>query len=147
MALAQDISPEGGFGYRIGMTQQEALEATEWPMHPAIDEGGACEEYMVGDDVGFFVMVEDGKATRVAAHGGGFKTAEGVAIGDPAEKVRAVYGPKVIRETAPYTGEPDYDLYVWTAPDRGYRFAISDDGMVEVIYAGTRSIEYIEGCL
>jgi hypothetical protein len=97
-------------------------------------------------DVSF--MVEDGRVTtvRVGTEPGGssaVRTPEGVGLGSSRTVVKAAYPSAVLEENI-YGGER---AFVWNADrSRGLRFDISE-GRVTAMEAGTRSIEYVEGCL
>ncbi len=141
------FSPAGVREFQVGAKFKSVEAATDWPLLPAIGEGGRCEEYRVGDDLGLFFMVEDGSVTRISVADPGWFTAEGVQVGDSGEAVRAAYGDRAIRQPAPYADPPAYDLLVWAGQEAGYRFEVGEDGKIATIHAGTRAIEYIEGCL
>ncbi len=141
------FSPAGIREFQVGATFKSVEAATDWPLIPAIGEGGRCEEYSVGDDLGLSFMVEDGSVTRISVTDPGWVTAEGVQVGDSGDAVRAAYGERAIRQPAAYADAPAYDLLVWTGQEAGYRFEVGEDDKVATIHAGTRAIEYIEGCL
>ncbi|MDO9337459.1 MAG: hypothetical protein Q7T61_13750 [Caulobacter sp.] len=141
------LSPAGIREFRIGETFESVRSATDWPLSLDTGEADRCEEYRVGDDIGLYFMVEDGRLTRVTVTDPGWFTGEGIEVGDSGDAVRAAYGDKVVRQAAPYADAPAHDLLVWTGQEVGYRFELDADGRVAAIHAGSRAIEYIEGCL
>ncbi|MDB5471951.1 MAG: hypothetical protein JWR84_3511 [Caulobacter sp.] len=140
------LTPDGLGALKIGMTVEEARAAAPGPLvaTESSDDLAICGDYLIeGQPMAF--LTEDGRVARITLYETG-TTAEGVALGDPAEKVHQVYGKAVEREPAPYGEPPAHDLYVWRTPERGYRFAIDDKGRVVTILAGNRTIRYMEGC-
>jgi hypothetical protein len=120
--------------------------------HDRMSDSDACREYALAwsrNAGAVYLMLEDGRVTRVSIFGGAYqlKTAAGIGIGSSEAAARAAY-PSAEREGAPYGGEPAYDLYVWREPHRsGLRFEVDEHGVVTAMHGGGRSIQYMEGCL
>jgi hypothetical protein len=68
--------------------------------------------------------------------------------GRPHTDIRRAYGSGLTIRTADYEDEPAHQLTFWSVPGkRGIRYKTNADGRVEWIDAGSKSIEYMEGCL
>lgn len=142
------LTPKGYGWLRVSVTSTaDAIAGAPTPPEAAHSEDPAlCGEYVIGD-TGMNFLTREMRVGRVTVYKPGVATAEGIQVGDSAAKVRKIYGKKVEREEAPYGEPPAEDLYVWEAPDLGYRFEIDDKGIVATIHAGTDAIRWMEGCL
>jgi hypothetical protein len=89
---------------------------------------------------------EPGKPAPLPVHWPRILTPEGIGLGDTGNAVRRAYT-NVQRETAPYDGEPSYDLYHLNGAGRGLRFDANDAGVITKIHAGNEEwIRLWEGC-
>ena len=145
------VTPEGVGPIRIGMTEAEVREAAG----PARIEGDtgdtfeSCKEIQLkGDLAGTWVMLEEGRVTRVSLGDmSQVRTDKGVGLGATAAQVRTAYGAAVQTEPHKYEGPPAEYLTVWTVPDKtGVRFETNEQRVVKTIHAGGPSIQYVEGC-
>lgn len=155
---AQPLLTSEGWGeLRIGMTRQEVVAAAGEDANPAAVGGPdpeQCDEFRPerAPD-GMLVMIERGRLTRITiSDGTDVVTDAGNAVGDSAAAVRRAYGPELTSLPHKYVGAPAEYLTVWTrdtpGPDaRGLVYEVGADGRVIHIHAGSRSIEYVEGCL
>ncbi|MBX3479163.1 MAG: hypothetical protein KF842_02100 [Caulobacter sp.] len=148
-ATGPSLSPEGYGWLRIGMSEDDAIAgASRIPERATeTDDPAECTEFSLDPAAGMMFLTEHHRVTRITVNDPGYATPDGIEVGDPAAKVRALYGDKVEREEAPYADDPAEDLYVWLAPEKGYRFEVDERGVIRSIHAGTSSIRLIEGCL
>ena len=146
------LTPDGWGELRIGMSEAEAVRKFRLNV-PSADDGvssEACRELTFpegGPDIG--VMAEKGRISRISIfRGGAMLTDRGFHLGSTEAEVRKSYGRNLRVETHKYDEEPAHYLTAWTVPGkRGVRFETDQKGVVTTIHAGSRSIEYIEGCL
>jgi DnaJ domain len=112
---------------------------------------GSCLSYeVVGGPKNLNMLVEGGVVTTIEAYLVAkqpvFRTNRGVKLGDPESSVRNAYkGLKQLPDI--YSEPPDKKLFYYEpGGERGIKFHING-GKVSGISVGTRSIEYVEGCL
>jgi hypothetical protein len=102
-----------------------------------------CETYMSLDDT-FSAMFEGNRATSFVTSDTKFVTQKGVRVGMSVTELQAAYEGMLERQENKYGGA---DYYFRATPDRGIRFYVGMNATVEIMHAGTKSIEYAEGCL
>ncbi len=98
-----------------------------------------------GKEVAF--MFRNGELTRIEVGIQGVVSDTGVGVGDPASKLKELYGNKL--EIVRYD-EGTYYYYVWNTKGQAIRYEVdSDSGVMQVrrIYSGSGgSIRLVEGC-
>ena len=103
----------------------------------------ACETYASNDGL-VDVMVEQGKVTSLTTTNTKLATAKSIKVGSSEADLRKAYGSELKPQPNPYDGT---DYYVWDSKNLGVKFHVSSAGKIEFISSGTKSIEYVEGCL
>ena len=74
-------------------------------------------------------------------------TPRNIAVGSSADEVRKAYATGLETEPNHYLDLPAEYLTYWLKPKvSGVRFEVDMKGKVELIDAGTASIQYVEGC-
>lgn len=136
------ISTRGAGPVKIGMS----YEATRRFAGELLGDGEGpetCGSYMVKGYPALRFMVEENRVTRVSISGRGLATAKGVQVGNREANVLAAYGKGLERQQL--DGDWGHVL-TWREPDGlGLVFSIYR-GRVAAIYAGEKSIHYLEGC-
>ena len=151
-ATPPPLTPEGWGELRIGMSEAEAVRKFRLNV-PSNDDGVssvACRELTFPKGgPGLVAMAENGRITRISIFGDSrMRTDGGFGLGAREADIRRAYGRNLRVETHKYDEEPAHYLTAWTVPGkRGVRFETDQKGVVTTIHAGSRSIEYIEGCL
>lgn len=145
------LTPAGLGPVRIGMSRDEVARVLDVELRgEALDNEGSCIELFPSGAAlkGTYFMFLDGKLSRISiAEPGQITTPRGIHVGSTAEEVRKAYGEKLKAEPHHYVDLPAEYLTYWLKPDvRGVRFETSHDGKVEIIHAGTGSIQLVEGC-
>lgn len=143
------LTVDGWGPVRIGMTQAQVSKVLNTRLTgEAIEDEETCVEKGSSKYPGVFFMFEDGKVTRISvSEPSPVKTPSGIGIGATAAEVRRAYPKRLQAETHVYLDRPAEYLTFWTAPNkRGVRFETDLRRRVQVIHAGTGSIQYIEGC-
>ncbi|MFM2278927.1 MAG: hypothetical protein RLZZ444_1158 [Pseudomonadota bacterium] len=149
------MTPFGWGGIEAGVTTDSAQAASGLKIR---DDGhyteagdGTCLAYeVIGGPKNLQMLVESGVVTTVEAYlvpsAPIFMTDRGVKLGDPETAVRKAYaGLKQLPDI--YSEPPDKKLFYYEAGgERGIKFSING-GKVTGISVGSRSIEYVEGCL
>lgn len=152
------LSADGWGPLRIGMTRAEVVAAAGEDANPEAvggPEPEQCDEFRPRDaPAGMRVMLEQGRLTRISvAREAEVRTPEGFGVGSAAEEIRAAYGSRAESTPHKYLAAPAEYVTVWTrggpeAPDaRGIVYETGLDGRVAQVHAGSRSIQYVEGCL
>jgi hypothetical protein len=97
---------------------------------------------------GVLVMANGGTVARVDVAGGTVRTAEGVGIGDPAERVREAYPGRVAETPHKYTGGTYLVVTPQPPADAGFRLVFETDGGRVTRYRAGRlpEVEWVEGC-
>jgi hypothetical protein len=153
-ATSARLTADGWGAVRIGMTPRQVEGALH--AHLTTDNSASGSDACVVGWVGpmnrptlpvSFRFV-DGTLAVIGLQDASLQTMKGVHIGDPESKVLAAYGSALKKEPAPYYGkaDPQHQLYLWTASQRGLLFWIDGKGNVERIEAGTEAIKAMEGC-
>jgi hypothetical protein len=113
-----------------------------------------CDEFHPARaPAGMLVMVESGRLTRISvSRNSEIRTPEGFRVGDSDTRILEAYGSRARVEPHKYWPGPAKYITAWreTPPGtarRGIRYEIDSRGNVVHLRAGTRSIEYVEGCL
>ncbi|EGF91759.1 hypothetical protein ABI_01890 [Asticcacaulis biprosthecium C19] len=145
------ISAEGYGPLRIGMTRAQVIEALGPDANPNAVGGpdeAACDMFRpTRAPQGFLVMIEKGVLTSVwASRESGIPSDTGLKGNDPATKVKQTYGAALETERHHYVDSPAEYLTTWSTKDRAVRYEIGNDGKVDSIAGGGRSITYVEGC-
>ncbi len=160
---SEPVLTSTGFGpLMIGMVRADVVSAMGGPESPVSAPGtepSACEIFHPVDaPEGVFVLLEEGMLASVYLAGQSeVATAEGVKVGDPAEKVKSVYGNNVVASPSKYLEPPAGELTVWQNGDtsgawvddvaaRGIRFSIGTGETITEIKAGGPAIQLVEGC-
>lgn len=149
-----------GYGpIRIGMSLGEASKALGSPLTPPSAEELArmeaeglsadCYEIVVPAFPGLALMFESGRIMRVSVFENSLvKTERGIGIGSSEADVVRAYPQGLRVELNKHSMGNAKDLTFWTEPGkRGIRFQTAEDGIVRWMHAGSKSIEYYEGCL
>jgi hypothetical protein len=139
------------------MTKAEVVIAAGEDANPRAvggPEPERCDEFHPRQaPAGILVMIENGVLTRISvSRNSDVQTADGFRVGDAASHVLQVLGPRARVENHRYWGAAAKYITVWRdapseADRRGIRYEIDAAGKVVHIRAGTRTIEYVEGCL
>jgi len=147
------LTPKGLGPLTIGMTDaaaRAAVGAANIEGDTGTELSESCTEIKLkGDWPGIYLMIEDGKLSRISASDASpFKTDKGVGLGATPAQVMAAY-PGAKSEPHKYQESPPAAyLTAWTVPDKeGTVFEVGDDGVVDSIHVGGPSIQYVEGCL
>lgn len=145
------LTPSGLGPVRIGMTQKQVSKVLGTPLNHddgALEIGEDCSEANASTLPGAWFMFEQGKLTRVSLRPPStLMTLRGIAPGASEAIVRNAYASGLAASPHAYEAPPARYLTFWTGGRRtGVRFEINQRGFVEAVHAGTRSIEYVEGC-
>lgn len=146
------VTPAGFGPVRIGMTQSQVKDAlgSDLLSEPVAGEISLdCVETSPRGWAGLEFMFENGRMTRMTIRDPSrLTTPRGIGAGTSELEVRRAYSPTLKTEPHHYENSPAKYLTYWTSRNlRGVRFEIGSTGRVEVIHAGSSSIEYVEGCL
>lgn len=151
------LTPQGWGPIRIGMTRAEVVAAAGDDANPNAlggPEPDQCDQFRpLHAPAGMLVMLEQGRVTRISiARDSRVRTDKGFGIGDSAGAIKAAYGTQVTVGPHKYVAAPAEYITIWSiapdAPDaRGIVYEIGNDGRVQHVRAGSRSIQYVEGCL
>lgn len=155
--VANTLTAEGYGPLRIGMTRAEIVAAMGEDASPDAVGGPdpeSCDMFRPARaPEGLLVMVENGVLTSVhLGRNTAVRTDRGLAIGDTAVAVKQAYGTAAQVTPHKYVDAPAEYITVWTSREhdgasaRGLRYEIGDDGRVQSIAVGGRSIQYVEGC-
>ena len=137
---------------RVGMTLQEAANATGLPMATrGLFENEECEYYeAIGAPDGISFMVSNGRIVRVDIDTETIKTPSGAGIGSSAEQIKALYPGKIQASGHQYVSDGQYLRFVPTdAADQDYRllFETDETGNVTRFRSGFEEpVGYVEGC-
>ena len=145
------LTPTGWGPVRIGMNREQVQKALHDQLEgDAFDNEGSCIELFPQSEAlkGSYFMFLDGKLSRISVSGPSkIVTPRGIGVGATADAVREAYGDKLKAEPNHYLDLPAEYLTYWLKPNKsGVRFETNAQRNVEIIHAGSSSIEYIEGC-
>jgi hypothetical protein len=152
------MTAEGWESIRVGMTLDEVNAAigTSMTLEGNLEyEETNCTFLNLPPQSGQpSVMYADGMVIRLSLFAPGTTTYGGIKVGDPATKVREVFGADVTALPHEYDDPPAEYLTIWmkapgSADDqsaRGVRFETGMDGAITAIHAGGPAIELVEGC-
>ena len=156
-ADANTLTPDGWGPIRIGMTRAEVVAAAGDDANPNAvggPEPDQCDQFRpLEAPAGMLVMLEQGRVTRITiSRESEIKTDRGFGVGDSASTIKAAYGASAVVTPHKYVDAPAEYITVWAtdadAEDaRGIVYEIGNEGRVMHVHAGTRSIQYVEGCL
>ncbi len=156
------LTAEGWGPLRIGMTRDEVVAALGPDANPNAVGGPdpeQCDEFRPERAPGgMLVMIEQGVLTRISVgEGSALKTDRGFGVGDTAAAIKAAYGASAAATPHKYAGPPAEYITVWAnrAPSaeyvqdpaaRGIVYETGEDGIVDHVFIGGPSIQYVEGC-
>ena len=154
----EDVLTADGWGpLRIGMTRAEIVAAAGDDANPEAVAGPdpkSCDQFRPRlAPAGVLVMVEEGVLTRISvSRNSDITTPEGISVGDAGSTALEAYGSRAIVEPHKYWQSPAKYITVWreavsSGERRGIRYEIDAEDKVVHVHAGSRSIEYVEGCL
>ena len=148
-AEPQTIKPTGLGPVQIGMPLAALAEALGEHLTVPVDPDEQQCFYLESEKypgVGF--MVETGRLRRIDVRIDSIPTEEGIRVGDPIAKVKALLGSRVLDEPHFYTGPEERYLTVTFDDEKlATRFETSG-GLVEAFYTGEyEQVKYVEGCL
>lgn len=149
------MTPFGWGGIEAGVTTDSAQAASGMKIrddghYTDVGDGSCLAFEVIGGPKNLQMLVESGVVTTVEAAfdraAPVFTTDRGVRLGDPEAAVRKAYkGLKQLPDI--YSEPPDKKLFHYEpGGERGIKFSING-GKVTGISVGSRSIEYVEGCL
>ena len=130
----------------VGMTVAQARGVLPGFSVPT-DKG--CEYARgAGLPAGVGVMVEDGIVVRFDVDSGTVPTAAGVRVGDPALRIRFVYGARVTSAPNKYTSEQDFTVRSSDARDTTHEliFETLKDTIVRYRAGKRPQVRYVERC-
>ena len=137
---------------RVGMTLQEAANATGLPMATRGLYGrDECEYYeAIGSPNGISFMVSNSRIVRVDINTAEITTLSGAGIDSSVEEIKALYPGKIEESAHKYVTGGQYLRFVPTdASDQKYRilFETDENGKVTQFRSGfAEEVGYVEGC-
>lgn len=143
------LTPDGYGAVRIGMTRPQVERALGSALRgEAIEDAAVCVEMQARRGHGGLVfMFENNRLSRISARAASRATTpRGIGAGATEAAVRRAYGSGLQAEPHKYLGLPARYLTFWLNRERGVRFETDERRRVSAIHAGSRSIEYVEGC-
>lgn len=137
---------------RVGMTLQEAANATGYPISTqGLYDSEDCDYYeAIGSPDGVSFMVSNGRIVRVDIDTKTITTSSGAGIGSSTEAIKALYPGKIKSSNHEYITGGHYLRFVPTdAADQEYRIVFETDasGKVTRFRSGFKDpVGYVEGC-
>jgi hypothetical protein len=117
------------------------LHRDEWS-----SDTDACYYASIGNRPHILLMFTDGVLRRVDVMDAAARTAEGISVGDPVQRVFATY-PKLASEPDAYDDRERYLTVRSRNTGLALRFA-THEGRIASFHAGRwKEVQYIEGCL
>ena len=154
---ARPLTADGWGPIRVGMTRAELVAAAGEDANPDAVGGPdpeQCDQFRPrAAPAGMLVMVERDTVTRISVgRTSQVKTDAGFGPGDAAQDIKAEYGARASATPHKYVEPPAEYVTVWqtnanASHARGIVYEIGADGRVTHVHAGSRSIQYVEGCL
>lgn len=145
LTSASRVTTAGVGPIRIGMTIREARRAAGRRILLSADVSPGCQVAdLLPRAYGVSLLLTRGRVARVYVDRRGIATGSGVRIGDSIQRLKRVYGRRLVSVPDAYTrAERVYELRFGS---RKVTF-LSSRGRVAVISTGRRpEIDYIEGC-
>jgi hypothetical protein len=143
-------SPRGVGPLRIGMTRAEAEAVVGGSLAIPNDSAWADCAYTPTDRLpsGVHVMVEQGTIARIDVDSGAIATAEGARIHDSEDRIRQLYGSRVVTAPAKYANGHSLTVKSGAGADTLFRVVFeSDSGRVRSYRVGrVPAVEYAERC-
>jgi len=143
------LSPAGWGPVRIGTTEAKAIEAMGGGRATEPVLGSTCHYVRPLSSGSIRVMIENGKVSRIEAHGGAdhVVTDTGLSLGATPDQVRARYSGELDEEPDKYLPAPAATLTWWNRRENiGIRYLVNSAGLVDAIFVGGSSIRNVEGC-
>ena len=139
-----------GYGpIKAGMTIAEAEKLLNFKLNTFENKPLQTEcDYVSasGRQEGVNYMVQDGKISRIEVLDPAITTKSGAKVGDSTAKLKKLFGSQLEIEEHKYNDTWFY-YYIWEDDkNHGVKFEIADDQVIK-IYAGDKSIDWVEGCL
>jgi hypothetical protein len=166
------LSPNGLGPLRIGMTYRDAghalgTEIRTWKQDPSGNGTFECDQPAFDGYAGLSLLFESGRLNSIDVWKqlptndpalnkrmatwvdmSGVSMSNGLRIGSSEVDLQRIFGARRHVEVRPYYDEPAHQVSVWNqAARRGVVFDTNENGTVERISVGGRSIRYMEGCL
>ena len=154
-ATAQ-AAPEGRFGWlglapvEAGQTLAQAEAALGGPRQPeavADKDAARCHLRSTPAQPGVAYMVDRGRVTRAETRDRRYRTVRGVRVGDPVDRVREIYGARLVVRPHAYF-ERGLMLSVYS-PDRQFALVMesNDAGRLVMLRGGmVPAVENLAGC-
>jgi hypothetical protein len=141
------LTPLGMGPLKIGMTVAEARSALGTFDLPGGEDPKACLHVRPPSlPRGVLVMVDNGVVVRVAVDSNTVATAEGARIGDSEERIKSLYGARVV--TSPHKYTDGHYLTITPAGDSLHRLIFETEQLKVTRFRGGRMphVAYVEGC-
>jgi len=156
VAVAAQAAPEGRFGWlglapvEAGQTLAQAEAALGAPLQPEAAAGpdtARCHLRSTPAQPGVTYVVDQGRVTRAETRDRRYRTVRGVRVGDPVDRVREIYGARLVVRPHAYF-ERGLMLSVYS-PDRKFALVMesNDAGRLVILRGGmVPAVESLAGC-